>query len=339
MRRGVRKARRVGTFLCSSLILFILLSKTAHKTSSQTHSKFCEREWLGSFGKNAGSKHCVYHAAISHCRSDLSWFEQELRQVRCELKSVTIYSKCDVEPYVNFSLDFASNVELSLVKLANVGRCDHTYAYHMAQISLDGQVKADEVVLFLKDTRDVHQPGYRRDLSEVVQISRGPARFCCGLVPAAEHGFKFANISIWHSTKQLSKFKIHRYTRGAYRDSNQNAPVDFRFPYGNFQAWSENLGIHLRTRKVTPVCYGGTFATVGQQIYTRGTAFWLGIVHSLERGNSIEEGHFMERVWAHTLLHRTDQLSDEVILRHAQHTITRDYRGLQGTLYGCRQAN
>jgi len=49
---------------------------------------------------------------------------------------------------------------------------------------------------FIKDTRDIHQPGYRRDLSIVVQISRAPARVCCGLVPAAAHGLKFANISI-----------------------------------------------------------------------------------------------------------------------------------------------
>ena len=107
--------------------------------------------------------------------------------------------------------------------------------------------------------------------------------------------------------------------------------------HGNFQTWSENLGIHSRSRKVTSLCYGGTFATAGQQIYARGTAFSLGVVPSLERGNMIEEGHFMERVWAQTLLRRTRQLSDEIILSHAQRTMTRDYRGLQGTVYGCSQ--
>ena len=54
------------------------------------------------------------------------------------------------------------------------------------------------------------------------------------------------------------------------------------------------------TQKVTPLCYGDIFATVGQQIYARGTAFLVDIFPSLERGNIIEGGHFMERVWAHS---------------------------------------
>jgi hypothetical protein len=206
----------------------------------------------------------------------------------------------------------------------------------MAQLSLHRLVQIDEVVVFLKDTRRIHQPGRSITLKEMIQTARGPAQFSCGVEPIPPFGFRYANMSIWHKTEHLSKFKLDKYTRDIYKPK-QRASSDFKYTNGNFRTWSENLGVRLRSRKVTPVCYGGVFATLGGQITAYSYEFWYNIEQSLGRGDSIEEGHFMERLWAHILLYRTSQLDDETILRHAEHTIKHEYRGLQGTLYGCRK--
>lgn len=53
-----------------------------------------------------------------------------------------------------------------------------------------------------------------------------------------------------------------------------------------------------------PVCYCGNFATKATQIYQYSdNNIWKTIEDSLSIGDSIQEGHFAERAWAHLLSH------------------------------------
>jgi hypothetical protein len=325
---------RVRTILLLFVLAGLVFNSTPRKAHRTSWTTFCENEWLGNFATTEISASCAFHVVISHCLADLDWLEQEFLALPCELKSVTIYSKCGVNP--SHTVGRVLSTKVRYMRLANVGRCDHTYAYHMAQVALTRQVKSDEVVVFLKDTRVIHQPGYHREMRGMIDIARGSVRFSCGMVPRATVGFKYSNISMWHRTDILSKFKLQHYSYDMYEREHRSAG-NFEFVDGDFVTWSENLRIDLRSNLVTPVCYGGVFATSGAQIIARGVTFWYDIAQSLTRGNSIEEGHFMERVWAHILLHRTGNLSDERVLRHGQKVIWHEYQGLQGTLYGCRE--
>ncbi|OUS41723.1 hypothetical protein BE221DRAFT_196608 [Ostreococcus tauri] len=319
-----------------SLAMYVVFFSSAQRPAYHTRrTEFCENEWLGNFATTEFPDNCAFHVVVAHCLADLNWLEQEVRALRCELKSITIYSKCGVNP--THAIGRVLSTKVRYVRLDNMGRCDHTYGYHMAQVALTRQVKSDEVVVFLKDTRVIHQPGYRRGLREMIDIARGSARFSCGMVPRATAGFKYSNISIWHRTDVLSKFRLQHYHDVYERE--YRSPGNFRFPDGNFVTWSESLRIDLRSSVVTPVCYGGVFATLGAQITARGHNFWYKIAQSLTRGDSIEEGHFMERLWAHVLLHRTENLSDKRVLRHGRKVIWHEHQGLQGTLYGCRETN
>jgi hypothetical protein len=53
----------------------------------------------------------------------------------------------------------------------------------------------------------------------------------------------------------------------------------------------------LAARKWWPVCYGGTFAAMRSSIRARPHATWAALEQSLRRGDNIEEGHFVERMW------------------------------------------
>jgi len=48
---------------------------------------------------------------------------------------------------------------------------------------------------------------------------------------------------------------------------------------------------------ISPVCYGGNFVVKATQIYPKKDILKK-MQDSLMRGDSIEEGHFVERIWA-----------------------------------------
>jgi hypothetical protein len=50
---------------------------------------------------------------------------------------------------------------------------------------------------------------------------------------------------------------------------------------------------------LVPVCFGGNFMTSLGTIQNSPVRNWTAIVDSLSRGDNIEEGHYMERLWAH----------------------------------------
>ena len=52
---------------------------------------------------------------------------------------------------------------------------------------------------------------------------------------------------------------------------------------------------------MVPVCYGGSFITSLRTIRQSPVQNWTAIVHALSRGDNIEEGHYMERLWAQLL--------------------------------------
>ena len=326
---------------CLLVVLFWILFRHCSLPKSRYVQKiastFCRGQWLGNFPKNDRVDDCVYHVVVSHCSADLTWLEHELDSSPCTLRSLTIYSKCELTDAEGLSTlaDLAHlKLNFSHSTLQNVGRCDHTYAHHMATImNYDGIDK--EVFVFLKDTTKIHQPGFRRELSEMIQMARGPVSFSCGMIPRAPVRFKYADLSIWHESKELSKFRLKTYKHSA--QVYKQKPNEKRFPsIHDFRRWAESMEIHLPQKAVTPVCYGGNFATSGSQVKKYDRIFWQRVERALSRGNSIEEGHFMERLWAHLLVQRDFLTSDEHILQHAVGTIREEYQGLRGTLYGCK---
>ena len=68
-----------------------------------------------------------------------------------------------------------------------------------------------------------------------------------------------------------------------------------RGPYFNMGHWEHEMGIKLPD--LMPMCFGGNFAAKASQIYAKRSIFQK-MEMSMERGDSVEEGHFAERAWA-----------------------------------------
>lgn len=236
-----------------------------------------EHFWYRLFTGDTLEKHSIDYSkvrltlVISHCRENMSWIQNKFSSLNnLNIQNVYIYSKCD-SPVTSYQ-----NPNAVVIRQPNIGRCDHSYAHWMAGMKEEDNTD-NHVVLFFKASRDLYQPGLRyRHIRDVIRI-------------AMEHGFsceaEHVDTSMYHQTNNLKAFQIATY-KGFYIKSS----------YDNMGEWLKNLDIRLPS-PLTPVCYGGNFAVKASQIYSR-NALWQKMTTSLERAESIEEGHFAERAWA-----------------------------------------
>jgi len=230
------------------------------------------------------------HIVVSHCNKDLSWIEEFISDYT--VSSIHIISKCGVPVK---GAPSGSTIEV----LRNVGRCDHTYAHYITSVlqdKIEPGTEKNSVAVFLKDNRHVHQSGSWSGLGGMVGLAGSDHGFACGMIPDK---VIFENmmfyISSFHDTATLLNFSMNEYVEpesGAYEGDG----TKFKSVYadlGEFYFSINQEGL----RDTVQVCYGGVFAVSVKNIMKVDMSIWEKIEKILSRGNSIEEGHFMERSW------------------------------------------
>lgn len=183
-----------------------------------------------------------------------------------------------------------ANKSIQMIHLPNVGRNDHSYAWALSSLhgALVQPLPDNALVFFLKDNIGVHSGAQRtRSFPEVIAEarSRGFACFATMLPPATD----------LHLIQHLGRFEIASY---------MGAPSHlFRAPAGQrpLFKWWEQMGLTFGNlsdaNAAIPVCYHGNFAVRMDKIRAVNSAVWPRIVTSLSHGDSIEEGHYLERTW------------------------------------------
>ena len=312
--------------------------------------------WRGSFNDVLGDKETVLGnreislkvaIVISHCARALDWFNDATSSL--DVRSVTVYSKCG-KPVVG------APANARIIQLPNVGRCDHSFAYHMN--TLVGAARGSEstsVVLFLKDTFTVlHQTDLEhRDLTEVVAEASGPSGFSCGKLPnytltfdktkpfrrawfdtILNHG---AEWSFWHDVSEISKFTLDYYvSKGRYRNelNEDNKKLFSASAVPSFETWWKMLEAP-QLHKIMPVCYGGFFAVQTRNIMYAAPAL-ARMQNMLERGDNIIEGHYAERSFAALLLPKLPaNIIEQILCLADAFRRCKGSAGYCGTLYGC----
>lgn len=243
---------------------------------------------------------------ISHCDSPLDWIFHWASGV--SFQSITVFSKCNKPVH-------GAPTMAKIIRLDNVGRCDHTYAHYIAESYDQWQKKKkkegssdNDYILFLKDSDNSNRNHYsrHRTLEEMIQISKDHG-FACHEEPSWVWSqqtilFDFWNykpicrISVYHNWTMLQEYTLDSYTRLRRDDNSQ-----FRSEHGaNLGEYAKHIGVKslTTTSNVVPVCYGGNFLVQRRQIITQSHELWKNIEKSLKRANNIAEGHFAERLWA-----------------------------------------
>eukprot|EP00586_Coscinodiscus_wailesii_P007616 CAMPEP_0172522916 /NCGR_PEP_ID=MMETSP1066-20121228/293381_1 /TAXON_ID=671091 /ORGANISM="Coscinodiscus wailesii, Strain CCMP2513" /LENGTH=173 /DNA_ID=CAMNT_0013305955 /DNA_START=189 /DNA_END=707 /DNA_ORIENTATION=- len=110
--------------------------------------------WKGDVAGGHPHRYDRVTIVISHCSHDLDWVIPFVRGYEGTIVAIHVYSKCGRRHNVALPED-VTNVMVVSADLPNVGRCDHTFAYWMARHSAG--LDDGEVVVFMKDSRDMHQ--------------------------------------------------------------------------------------------------------------------------------------------------------------------------------------
>jgi hypothetical protein len=231
------------------------------------------------------------HIVISHCLHPLDWISRFMGTT--PVKSITVISKC------NHQIEGlpVALTDVTILRLPNVGRCDHSYA-HWINKNYFVNTESTDVVIFLKDERteeSIHQAGMWKSLEEMLMTTYTEG-FSCGLRPTMITREAVFWLSAFHDTEILKTFatKVYDHKSDVYGSMSQGL---FESRFKNMAEWLDFLGADLPS-DLTQACYGGTFAARMRNIRLRDKDFWAKLELSLSRGNSIEEGHFAERAWA-----------------------------------------
>lgn len=244
--------------------------------------------------------------AVAQCAYPLAFLERvtadvERRGGGLRLVRVTVYSKCGQTPTVPSLHGTGATVRVQT--LPNVGRCDHTWAHHLAA----HYASLADVVLLIKDSHESYPVERLRALAVGVPEALQQARvggFAC---------FRGAELSPsrWHVRSEVLSFRMASYASAALlapvaavadaewrsNGSRFTSPLDmFEFLA---RALSEDELLRLLEADVVPVCYGGSFAVTRRRVHAVGQPTFSRLRALLDRGaDSIEEGHYMERTWA-----------------------------------------
>lgn len=265
---------------------------------------FCSKEWLdGAVAPTRDSAAGRRFGVISHCRSDTRWVQRFLNRSG-GLEHMHIVSKCGHRP--NWE-----SPSVSHFTSPNVGRCDHTYAQWIVENARE--LHWNDVVFFMKDTHLVHQRDSTFQTFEAMGRMVGGG-FVCATRPR--------RLSIFHNTSVLGRFIKTKY-RGAVFHGRKS-----------LREWWTAMHIDL-PEPFVPVCYGGHFAATGRQLQGVDMRVWKAILRSLERGDSIAEGHLAERSWAALLSPRLGCEFTGSLRSHAGGTLLGYSSGLQGALTSC----
>lgn len=244
---------------------------------------------------------------VAHCTHAVATW---LPRVRSELEAdglavrrVTIYSKCGQSSALARAPELR---DARIVRLRNAGRCDHVYTYHLA----NSYHSLADIVLLLKDSTWSYPlaelRSLLRPLPEVINLTRAQGFGC----------FRRPDLGglQWAVRRELFKFRLCRYTsadqlarqrrKARLSEPAQDAAFAAGFGMCEFAARVLGNGPQLRqllNQSFVPVCYGGSFATTAARVHTISQRSFSRLETLLGRGDTIEEGHFAERLWAATL--------------------------------------
>jgi hypothetical protein len=289
------------------------------------------------------------HVVVSHCRCSVGWiFDQYLPTLNKTVKSATIYSKCGATP------ENAPAWAL-IVDLPNVGRCDHSYAYWINQVVSDWNVHGhssisrlsgnstilpQDRVVFLKDTNNTYRRTRSRQDAEVPlgEMWNQTLRtgYSCGSRVIWRAGFRSAVPTNVLHFDTLASFAKDSYISPA--DSRNNKLSErsldiFPAVYRPLSNWTQQyLNLSLEPPGLIHACFGGVFMTTVESMLKAPVKNWEAVVSSLSRGDNIEEGHYMERMWP-AILAPGIPLEEQVrLMQRKERVIQRPGLGYHGLL-------
>lgn len=203
---------------------------------------------------------------ISHYKENLDWLSQ---YKDTKFTKVIIYTKGQKNP--------KSPIPYIEKPLENIGRCDHTYLYHIVKNYDD---LADVTIFTTGSSALSHKKKKLKDVIEKV-FSTHDSVFLGGIHKSVKNDMYDFQLDIWKAT--------NKDNRSAAKNSVL-AKANVR-PFG---PWYEKHFPRIRT---TLVNYLGIFAISKKHVHQHSKAYYQNLLDLFPNHSNPEVGHYFERAW------------------------------------------
>jgi hypothetical protein len=174
--------------------------------------------------------------------------------------------------------DFKINSPHKIVKLDNVGKCDHTYLYHIVH----NYENLSEYIIFLPGSNNIHYKLLKsKNLINHIEYYKQLVNI--GSIINENIKDKFFDFKIEHyKTTDANNYKINKESK---TDLSKIRP---------FNKWYEN---HFGNINVNFYTWWGIFAITREIIYQHPKEYYEKILEEVSYSSNPEVGHYIERAW------------------------------------------
>jgi len=174
--------------------------------------------------------------------------------------------------------DFKINSPHKTIKLDNVGKCDHTYLYHI----VNNYDNLSEYIIFLPGSNDIHYK-YLKSINLINHIEYYKELVNIGTITQESIKNKFYNLKVNnYKTTYENNFMIN--------NESKIKKCELR-PFGK---WYEH---HFNNKKVNFHTWWGIFAISRDMIHQHPKEYYEKFLNELNDSSNPEVGHYTERAW------------------------------------------
>ena len=203
---------------------------------------------------------------ISRFNEDLSW----TTEFPFDQYKYIVYNKGNND---NFEKKNVSEV----INLLNVGRCDHTYLYHIVK----NYDNLSSILIFLPGSLNMKKKKIIAKKLLITILKTNKAVFYCNYTNSIFHEFKNFSLTEWQC--QDEKNKIENNEKSLFLSSIR--------PFGN---WF----LHHKLMDTNIYSYYGIFSVDKRDILNNSITKYENILNELSFHSNPEVGHYVERAWA-----------------------------------------
>jgi len=212
-----------------------------------------------------------YDIVLSRYNEDIDWINND----PFNKFNIICYNKGPTDPTNQCKSD-----NCKIVKLENVGKCDHTYLHHI----INNYDNLAPITLFIPASS--FSQSYKYDIlmknMELLNESNSSIFYGC----------QFEDVA-----KEMNDFTIGYYPTSSH-EQNRELSSDGMLkecPTRPFGKWfEENVGKDLKS---TVICYCGIFIVAKEHIQNHPKEYYEKLIKFVDDHPNPEAGHYLERAW------------------------------------------
>lgn len=205
---------------------------------------------------------------IARFNEDLSWLNEEPYN---QFKYI-IYNKGKDE-------NFNKNNVIKIINLPNVGRCDHTYIYHI----ITNYYNLADIIVFFPGSIDI-------------EFKKNFSKFILNNIKIYDNAiFINQNDNFTDVLDVFKDFYLDDWSASYYKNK-LNEDKLLHSKYRPFKNWKNNF---FNNKECNLYTFGGVFSVNKNDILSSPLDLYIKILNELNTHSNPEAGHFVERSWCY----------------------------------------